>query len=84
MAFVAPNVATGYVRYFRKAGVSPQALWIYKALVTVDAPIQFVGKLLQGSLRFARGRTTKARRSWLAAKGLWHFMRSEMLRFWKA
>jgi GT2 family glycosyltransferase len=84
MAFVAPNVATGYVRYFRKAGASPTALWIYKVLVTVDAPVQCVGKLLQGCVRFARGRTVKAKRSWLAARGLWHFMRSEMVRFWKA
>lgn len=84
MAFVAPNVATGYVHYFRKAGVSPRALWVYKALVTIDAPVQCLGKVLQGGLRLARGRTTKAKRSWLAAKGLWHFMRGEMVRFWKA
>src|SRR6185437_12547441 len=84
MAFVAPNVATGYVRYFRKAGASPTALLIYKVLVTCDAPVQFVGKVLQGCVRLARGRTAKAQRSWLAARGLWHFMRSELVRFWKA
>ena len=84
MAFVAPNVATGYVRYFRKAGTSPTALWLYKVLVTFDAPVQCAGKLLQGCVRYARGRTIKANRSWLAARGLWHFMRSELVRFWKA
>jgi N-acetylglucosaminyl-diphospho-decaprenol L-rhamnosyltransferase len=84
MAFVAPNVATGYVRYFRKAGTSPTALWIYKAFVTVDAPVQCLGKVLQGCVRLARGRTDKAKRSWLAARGLWHFMRTELVRFWKA
>jgi N-acetylglucosaminyl-diphospho-decaprenol L-rhamnosyltransferase len=84
MAFVAPNVATGYVRYFRKAGASPAALLIYKTLVTIDAPVQCIGKVLQGCMRLARGRTAKAKRSWLAARGLWHFMRTEMIRFWKA
>jgi len=84
MGFVAPNVATGYVRYFRKAGVSPNALRLYKLLVTIDAPVQFVGKLAQVGLRYLRGRRSKAQRSWLAARGLWHFMRSELVRFWKS
>jgi hypothetical protein len=84
MAFVAPNVATGYVRYFRKAGASRSALLIYKILVTIDAPVQCVAKLVQGCMRFARGRTAKAQRSWLSARGLWHFMRTELVRFWKS
>lgn len=84
MSFVAPNVATGYVRYFRKAGANPNTLRIYKLLVTVDAPVQCFGKVLQGSVRFLRGRREKAKRSFLAARGLWHFMRTELVRFWKA
>src|SRR5437763_1121909 len=84
IGFAAPNVAIGYVRYFRKAGASPVALWVYKALVTIDAPVQCAGKLLQGAVRFVTGRREKARKSWLAARGLWHFMRNELVRFWKA
>ena len=82
--FAAPNVAIGYVHYFRKAGASPAALTIYKALVTIDAPLQCAGKLLQGAWRFGTRRRAKATKSWLAARGLWHFMRHEMVRFWKA
>ena len=63
IGFAAPNVAIGYVRYFRKAGASPSALAIYKALVTVDAPVQCAGKLLQGVVRFVAGRRHKARKS---------------------
>jgi GT2 family glycosyltransferase len=84
IGFAAPNVAIGYVRYFRKAGASRAALWTYKALVTIDAPAQCAGKLLQGAVRFATGRRDKAKKSWLAARGLWHFMRNELVRFWKA
>ncbi|HJZ59600.1 MAG TPA: glycosyltransferase, partial [Gemmataceae bacterium] len=84
IGFAAPNVAIGYVRYFRKAGASPAMLAFYKALVTLDAPVQYAGKLLQGGLRYARGRRAKAHKSWLAAHGLWHFMWHELVRFWKA
>ncbi len=84
IGFSAPNVAIGYVHYFRKAGASPMALWVYKTLVTLDAPIQCAGKIFQGVVRFACGRRDKATKSWLAARGLWHFMRHELGRFWKA
>ena len=84
IGFAAPNVAIGYVHYFRKAGVSPAALRVYKLLVTLDAPVQCGGKLLQGCWRRLTGRPAKARKSWLAARGLWHFLRRELVRFWRA
>jgi len=84
VGFAAPNVAIGYVHYFRKAGAGRLLLWVYKALVTVDAPVQFVGKTAQGVLRYARGDRDRARKSWQAAAGLWHFARAELVRFWRA
>jgi N-acetylglucosaminyl-diphospho-decaprenol L-rhamnosyltransferase len=84
IGFAAPNVAIGYVHYFRKAGVGRAALVAYKALVTVDTPVQIGLKLLEGAGRRLRGRKEKARKSWLAARGLWHFFRSELVRFWQA
>ena len=84
IGFAAPNVAIGYVRYFRKAGASHAALAAYKTLVTLDAPVQCLGKVLQGGWRLLTGRREKAKKSWLAARGLWHFMRHELVRFWKA
>ena len=77
-------MAIGYVHYFRKAGASRRRCSAYKALVTLDAPVQCGGKLVQGAWRFATGRRAKATKSWLAARGLWHFMRHELVRFWKA
>ncbi len=84
VSFAAPNLAIGYVHYFRKCGASRAALVAYKLLVTADAPVQIAAKLLQGSARWLRGRPEKARKSWLAARGLWHFLRRELVRFWRA
>jgi N-acetylglucosaminyl-diphospho-decaprenol L-rhamnosyltransferase len=84
IGFAAPNVAVGYVRYFRKAGVGAAALLTYKVLVTLDAPVQLAGKLVQAGVRTASGRPEKAGKSLIAARGLWHFMRRELVRFWKA
>jgi GT2 family glycosyltransferase len=84
ISFAAPNVAIGYVRYFRKAGATRLALVAYKLLVTLDTPLQLLGKLGQGGLRYWRGREAKAAKSWLAARGLWHFLRNDLGRFWRA
>jgi GT2 family glycosyltransferase len=82
--FAAPNVAIGYVHYFRKAGASRAALIAYKALVTLDAPIHLGLKLLEAACRFATRRPLKANKSLLAVRGLWAFLRHELVRFWKA
>ena len=82
--FAAPNVAIGYARFFRKAGASRLALFAYKAVVTVDAPVQLVHKRLEGGDRDATRRPAKARKSLLAARGLWAVLRYELARFWKA
>lgn len=84
IAFAAPNVAVGYVHYFRKAGVGRVALFAYKLLVTLDSPVQLAGKLLQAGVRRAFGKREKAGKSLLAARGLWHFLRRELVRFWTA
>lgn len=84
VAFAAPNVAIGYARYFRKAGASRRALVAYKALVTLDAPVQIGLKLVEAGCRYLTGRPEKAKKSLLAARGLWAFLRHELVRFWKA
>ncbi|MDY3558677.1 glycosyltransferase family 2 protein [Gemmata sp. JC673] len=82
--FAAPNVAIGYVHYFRKCGTGPLALFAYKALVTIDAPLQLTQKLVEAVWRRATGQRAKAHNSLVAARGLWAFLRRELLRFWKA
>jgi len=82
--FVAPNVATGYVQFFRKMGVGAWPLFWYKLAVTLDAPVQLVGKLLEAAGRWGTGQRQNAGRSWAAARGVWAFLRHELARFWQA
>jgi N-acetylglucosaminyl-diphospho-decaprenol L-rhamnosyltransferase len=84
VGFSGPNVAIGYVHYFRKAGVNSVALFVYKCLVTLDAPVQLLAKLVQYSVRSIVGRKAKAAKSLLVAKGLMHFIRAELVSFWRA
>ena len=84
VGFSQPNVAIGYVHYFRKAGVGGPALLVYKILVTLDTPLQMLQKTLQAAVRYCTGRREKARKSWLTVRGLWKFLRSELPRFWMA
>ena len=82
--FAAPNVAIGYVHYFRKTGTSRLALVLYKALVTVDVPFQIAGKALQYGWRALLGDSFRATKTAIALRGLWHFARHELMRFWRA
>ena len=82
--FSAPNVTIGYLHYFRKAGVRPAVLTVYKAFVTIDAPLQLAAKLTQFAWRRLRGRREKAAKSLLAARGVAHFLGRDLVRFWRA
>lgn len=84
VGFVAPSVVTGYVQFFRKAGASRRALFGYKLTVTLDAPVQLVCKAVEALARRATGQRENAARSWAAARGVWAFLRHELVRFWRA
>ncbi len=84
VCFSTPNVAVGYVHYFRKAGAGRGTLLVYKLLVTLDAPVQVACKLTQAGWRMLQGRPAKARKSLLAARGAWAFARRELRSFWRA
>ena len=74
VGFSQPNVAIGYVHYFRKAGVGSVGLFCYKLLVTLDTPVQIAQKILQAGYRLLKGRPDRAAKSWLAARGTISFM----------
>jgi GT2 family glycosyltransferase len=84
VAFAAPNLLIGYVHFFRKTKSSRAAILAYKLAITLDAPVQLLAKYGQYLWRRLLGRREKARRSRLACTGLWHFLRHELRRFWRA
>ncbi len=84
VTFADPNVAIGYVQMLRKAGTTRPALWLYKLVVTCDAPVQWLAKWGQYLCRRLRGRHDTAAKSRLAARGLGHFLTRGLLRFWRA
>ncbi len=84
VGFVAPNVATGYVQFFRKSGTSEWSLFWYKLIVTLDAPLHLIVKLIEAFSRRVRGDRRNAAKSWAAVRGTWAFLRDELRRFWRA
>jgi GT2 family glycosyltransferase len=84
VGFVAPSVATGYVQFLRKAGTGRWPLLGYKLAVTLDAPLQLVGKAIEAGARWVTGQRENAVKSWATVRGVWAFLRRELLRFWRA
>ena len=82
--FALPNVTVGYAHYFRKHAGRPLGLFMYKCLVTLDAPVQLLFIGAQTGIRRALGRKKKSEQSGRAALGIWHFLRRELFRFWQA
>lgn len=78
------HVLVGLARYLRRTGCSPAALYAYKLIVSLDAPVQFVGKAIQYAWRRLRGQEYKAQQSLLAWRGFKHFLFRGMIAFWRA
>jgi len=57
---------------------------LYKAIVTLDAPVQLLVKGVQYVWRHLCGRPDKAEKTLLAMRGLVHFTRRELRAFWRA
>jgi N-acetylglucosaminyl-diphospho-decaprenol L-rhamnosyltransferase len=80
----ATQIACGFVRYLRKTGSSPLALWTYKSIVTLDTPLQLIVKGLQYFWRRATGRRSKAEKSRLAWRAAAYFLVRGLAPFWQA
>jgi GT2 family glycosyltransferase len=83
VAFTSPNFSIGFARYLRKSGCSTPALLLYKAVVSLDAPVTLAAKSLQYLWRKARRRHAPAVRSLLAIRGQWHFLTKGLRSFWR-
>jgi GT2 family glycosyltransferase len=74
IGYASAQMAIGFARYLRKTGCPQSALWAYKFIVLLDAPVQLVDKGLQYLWRRCHGRHAKAKKSLLAFRGAWHFL----------
>jgi N-acetylglucosaminyl-diphospho-decaprenol L-rhamnosyltransferase len=84
IGYVSTNMAAGLVRYLRKIGYRRPVVWLYKLVVTLDAPVQCVEKAAQYLWRRMRGEQLKAEKSRLACLGFAHFIGRGLPSFWRA
>jgi N-acetylglucosaminyl-diphospho-decaprenol L-rhamnosyltransferase len=84
IGFASSQMAIGLVRYLRKSGHGRLPVLGYKLAVTLDAPLQLAGKLVQGVWRLMLRQVGEAEKSWLAVRGYWHFLTRGLTAFWRA
>src|SRR5204862_531813 len=86
LAHASANPAAGMFgpRLREPGGAGRRPLFWYKRAVPLDAPVQLVGKMVEAAARRVVGHKQGAARSWAAARGVWAFLRSELVRFWRA
>jgi GT2 family glycosyltransferase len=84
LRFASRKIPTGFVRYLRKTGTPRFNLLLYKAVATLDAPLQMLTNGCQFLHRRLLDRKEKARRSLLAFKSSWHFLTQGLIEFWRA
>jgi GT2 family glycosyltransferase len=84
IGYASSNMAIGFLRYLRKSGYSRPVLALYKLIITLDAPVQLLGKGLQYLWRRLRGRHAKAEKSLVALRGAAYFLVRGLVPFWRA
>ena len=83
LAFAAPHIANGFLRYLRTQKYSRIAVFLYKLIITMDTPIQIVWKSLEYGWRRLWRRPNKAKQSLSALKAHSHFLFRGVKNFWK-
>jgi GT2 family glycosyltransferase len=76
--------AAGHAQYLRKQGYSALALLTYKALITLDAPLQVALRGAEYLGRRLRGHGARAEKSRLAWQGARHLLTRGLVPFWRA
>ncbi|MGE3804807.1 MAG: glycosyltransferase family 2 protein [Gemmataceae bacterium] len=82
VGFATTQIMVGFARYLRRSGVSSLSLFMYKLLVTIDAPLQILVKLGEYAWRKLRGREGAAK-SLLVVRNLTHFLSRGLVAFWR-
>jgi GT2 family glycosyltransferase len=82
IGFAHTQTMIGIARYLRKSGTPPVVMLLYKLAMTLDAPVHWFRHLVQYGWRTLRGKRSAARRSWLVARAVGHFLRRGLWEFW--
>ncbi|HEV3238708.1 MAG TPA: glycosyltransferase family 2 protein, partial [Gemmataceae bacterium] len=83
IGFASKHILSGFVKYLRKSGSGFAAIFIYKVMMTLDAPVQIISKTLQAAWRLLNGRTEDAKKSLLVCRGQLHFLGRGLIAFWR-
>ncbi len=78
------QTAAGLVRAMRKAGEPAAALFLYKLVFTLDAPICWLRQTCEYLWRRVRGRKGAAERSLVVLRGVGGFLLRGWREFWRA
>jgi hypothetical protein len=84
IGFAHTNTVIGITRFLRKSGTSSLALLVYKAVVTCDAPLLWLGEAAQFAWRRLHGQRDRAAKSLLIMRAVQHFMACGLADFWRA
>ena len=82
--YVYSHTLTGVTRSMRKAGGSSASLTLYKIVITLDAPVQWLRLGCQYLWRRGRGQADAAERSRVALRGVGAFLTRGLAAFWRA
>jgi GT2 family glycosyltransferase len=83
IGFAYSNTVIGLTRYLRKTGCSRPGLWLYKAALTLDAPLQWLVHAGEFLWRRLRGQRAKAVKSRLVLRAMTYFLRYGLRELWK-
>jgi GT2 family glycosyltransferase len=84
IGYVHVHTVAGITRFLRRSGTPAFAVLIYKAAVTLDAPLQWLLHAGQFVGRSLLGRREKAAKSRLVMEAVGHFLTRGLLTFWRA
>src|SRR5262249_37623136 len=82
--FAHQQTVAGITRYLRRSGASSSALCFYKAAVTLDAPLQWLGLAVQYLWRRLCGRREQAKKSLRSLHAVGHFLLRGVFALWRA
>jgi hypothetical protein len=83
-AFASTRIAVGFVKYLRKTGNSRLSVWLYKAAVTLDAPLQLLVKSGEYLWRRLRGQKERAAKTRNYVRSHFAFLNRGLGKFWRA